>query len=174
VAISFYDAFVPTWRQILGGAANTLQRGADHCADNNIDPAELVAARLFPDMFPFNLQILLVHVHSIGAIDVVKKGSFAPPRDRAPPADYAACQKMIADALAGVNALTPAEVDALQGRDMTVVLGETRLPFIAEDYLFSFALPNFYFHATTAYDILRMKGVPLGKRDFMGQLKLKA
>ncbi|MBL8551191.1 MAG: DUF1993 domain-containing protein [Hyphomonadaceae bacterium] len=171
--ISLYDAVVPTWRQILGGAKQFLQRGADHCADNNIDPADLVQARLFPDMFPLNLQVVLVHAHSIGAVEACRTGSFSPPRNTPPPADYAGCQKMIADALAGVEALQPDDVNALAGRDVQFVAGELKLPFITEGYLFSFAMPNFYFHATTAYDILRMKGVPLGKRDFMGTPTLK-
>ena len=173
MSISLYDAVVPTWRQILTGAKQFLQRGADHCADNNVDPADLVAARLFPDMFPLNMQIVLVYAHSIGAVDACKAGSFSPPRDRPPPSDYAGCQKMVADALAAVEALKPDEVNALAGRDVSFVAGELKLPFTAEGYLFSFAMPNFYFHTTTAYDILRMKGVPLGKRDFMGQLQLK-
>ena len=70
-------------------------------------------------------------------------------------------------------ALTPGDVDALVGRDVIFKLGERALPFTAEGFLMSFSLPNFFFHATTAYDILRHKGVPLGKRDFMGRLKMK-
>ena len=68
---------------------------------------------------------------------------------------------------------TPDAVNALGGRDVVFHLGEHKLPFTAEGFLMSFSLPNFYFHATTAYDILRTNGVPLGKRDFMGRLKMK-
>ena len=69
--------------------------------------------------------------------------------------------------------LTPEAVNALGGRDVVFLLGDHKLPFTAEGFLMSFSLPNFYFHATTAYDILRTNGVPLGKRDFMGRLKMK-
>ena len=62
---------------------------------------------------------------------------------------------------------------ALAGRDVAFQFGERKLPFTAEEFLMSFSLPNFFFHATTAYDILRHKGVPLGKRDFMGRLRIK-
>ena len=72
-----------------------------------------------------------------------------------------------------LSALTPDVVNALVGRDVTFKLGERALPFTAEGFLMSFSLPNFFFHATTAYDILRHKGAPIGKRDFMGRLTLK-
>ena len=73
----------------------------------------------------------------------------------------------------GLDALRRDEVDALMGKDMVFQLGERRLPFVAEDFLLSFSVPNFYFHATTAYDLLRHRGMPLGKRDYLGRLRLK-
>ncbi len=73
-----------------------------------------------------------------------------------------------------LEALTPEEVNALEGRDLAFKLGEHQMPFVAENFLMSFSLPNFYFHATTAYDILRMKGVPLGKRDYEGRLRTRS
>jgi hypothetical protein len=69
--------------------------------------------------------------------------------------------------------LTPAEVNGLAGKDVTFQIRDFKLPFTAENFFLSFSLPNFHFHATTGYDILRMKGVPLGKRDYMGNLRLK-
>ncbi len=69
--------------------------------------------------------------------------------------------------------LAPADVDALEGKDVVFQIRDTRIPFTAEGFIQSFSLPNFYFHATTAYDILRSKGVPLGKRDFLGRMRLK-
>ena len=67
----------------------------------------------------------------------------------------------------------PADVNALEGKDVSFQFRDTKIPFVAENFLLSFSLPNFHFHATTAYDILRSKGVPLGKRDYMGKLRLK-
>ena len=69
--------------------------------------------------------------------------------------------------------LTAGEVNGLEGRDVVFAFRDFKMPFVAENFLMSFSLPNFYFHSTTAYDILRHKGVPLGKRDFMGALRLK-
>jgi len=79
----------------------------------------------------------------------------------------------VTDAQATLKALTPDEVNGMEGRDMAFQIGDRRMPFTVENFLMSFSLPNFYFHATTAYDILRQKGVPLGKRDYMGQMRLK-
>jgi hypothetical protein len=73
-----------------------------------------------------------------------------------------------------LSALTPEAVNALVGRDVVFKFGERALPFTAEGFLMSFSLPNFFFHASTAYDILRHSGAPIGKRDFMGKLNLKA
>ena len=82
-------------------------------------------------------------------------------------------QKLVADARAGLEAMKPTEVNALEGKDVSFQFRDTKLPFVAEAFLLSFSLPNFHFHATTAYDILRSKGVPVGKRDYMGRLRLK-
>jgi hypothetical protein len=172
MALSLYDATVLGFIQTVGGVAGFMERGLSHCTDNGIDPNEIVEARLFPDMLPFRFQILSTVAHSIGAVEACKKGLMTPPG--APPElDYPALQKAVADALAALKALNPDEVNALEGRDMIFALGDFKLPFTAEGYLFSFATPNLHFHATTAYDILRTKGVPLGKRDYLGQLRLK-
>ena len=123
-------------------------------------------------MLPFRFQITSVAHHSLGAVRGAQQGSFAPP-GQLPPLDYAGLQKTVADARAALQQLTPAEVNALEGKDVIFQVRDMKLPFTAEGFLLSFSLPNFHFHATTAYDILRSKGVPLGKRDYMGKLRLK-
>jgi hypothetical protein len=173
MAISLYDATVPGWRQIVGGVSHFMDKAATHFTADGVDLADVAQTRLFPDMLPFPFQIMMVNVHSIGAIEAVKKGQFAPPRDRSPPADYAACQALVAETADALAALSRSEVDDLVGRDIVLQLGEMKLPFLAEGFLFSFSLPNFHFHAATAYDILRMKGAPLGKRDYITSLQLK-
>jgi hypothetical protein len=80
---------------------------------------------------------------------------------------------MVATTKAALEALTAAEVDARAGKDVTFEMGDFKIPFTAETFIMSFSLPNFYFHATTAYDLLRMKGAPLGKRDFLGAMRMK-
>ncbi len=173
MAVSLYELTVETYEQTLGGVAGFLDRGLAHCQDQGVDPAELVATQLFEDMAPLSFQIASVSHHSIGAIEGAKAGVFGPPA-MAMPQDYAGLQKVVADARAALAALTPDAVNALGGGDVTFTLGDFKLPFTTEGFFLSFSLPNFYFHATTAYDILRSKGVPLGKRDFMGRPRLKA
>ena len=90
-----------------------------------------------------------------------------------PALDFAGLQKQVSEAREELQKLTPDEVNGLAGKDMVFQLRDNKLPFTAEGFLLSFSLPNFYFHATTAYDILRTNGVPLGKRDFMGRMKMK-
>jgi uncharacterized protein len=172
MAISLYDATVPSFLQVLGSASGYLEKGLAHCNEHKIDPNDIVESRIHADMLPFRFQIVSVAHHSLGAIEGVQRGLFQPGGKEAP--DYASLQKLIADTLASLKAISPAEVNALEGKDVVFQLGERKLPFTAEGFLLSFSLPNFYFHATTAYDILRMKGVSLGKRNFLGQLRMKS
>ncbi|HEX3916242.1 MAG TPA: DUF1993 domain-containing protein [Caulobacteraceae bacterium] len=173
MAVALYDLSVASYLQTLAGVAGVLDRGAAHCRDNNIDPEEIVETRLYGDMLPFRFQIISVAHHSLGAIEGVKKGAFAPPTERRP-LNYAQLQELVADTRAALGKLDAAEVNALEGGDVTFAIGDFKMPFTAENFLMSFSLPNFYFHAATAYDILRSKGVPLGKRDFMGAVRMKA
>lgn len=173
MTVSLYDLSVASYLQTIGGVAGFLEKGAKHCAEHNIDPNTLVETRIHADMFPLQFQIQSVTHHSIGAIEGVRKGLFSPPPS-IPAQDYKGLQKMVADAREALSQLTPAEVNGLSGRDVTFQLRDFKIPFTAEGFVLSFSLPNFYFHAATAYDILRMKGVKLGKRDYMGQLRMKS
>ena len=172
MAISLYDVSVTSFLQVLGGVSGFLDRGLAHCQDNGIDPESIVETQLYQDMLPFRFQIVSVAHHSLGAIEGVKAGVFSP-SGGPPDLDYAGLQALVADAAAALSALTAHEVNALEGRDMVFQLGERKMPFTAENFLMSFSLPNLHFHATTAYDILRSKGVPLGKRDYLGKMRLK-
>ncbi|UTD28191.1 DUF1993 family protein [Bradyrhizobium sp. WD16] len=172
MTISLYDATVPGYLQILGAVEKVLERGAAHAREHGIDPAELVEARLYFDMLPLRFQIVSISHHSRGAIEGAGRGLFEPP-ESSQSYDYAGLQALIAETRQALEKIAPDAVNALEGKDMVFQLGDRRLPFFAGDFLLSFSLPNFYFHATTAYDILRTKGVSLGKRDFIGRLRLK-
>ncbi len=102
----------------------------------------------------------------------MQTGSFETPKNL-PTYDYAGLQKSIAYASAKLQKLTPQEINAFDGKDVTFVFREMHIPFKIEEFVLSFSLPNVHFHATTAYDILRAKGVPLGKRDYLGALRFK-
>ncbi|HEY1426489.1 MAG TPA: DUF1993 domain-containing protein [Caulobacteraceae bacterium] len=172
MAIPLYDLTVATYLQTLGGVSGFLERGAAHCRDNNLDPEEIVETRLWNDMLPFRFQVISVAHHSRGAIEGAKAGVFNPPSEQRP-LNYAQLQQLVEETRTALKALTPDEVNALEGRDVTFQMRDFKIPFTAENFLMSFSLPNFYFHAATAYDILRSKGVPLGKRDFMGAMRMK-
>ena len=172
MSISLYEASVPGYLQALRATAGFMQRGLEHAAGHEVDPGEIVQARIHPDMRPFQFQIRSVVHHSRGAIDGIRSGVFAPPAMESD-ADYAALQQQVDEAVAALEAVEAADLDRCLGREVVFQLGERRLPFRAEDFLFSFSLPNFHFHVTTAYDILRMRGVPLGKRDYLGRLRLQ-
>jgi len=173
MATTLYDLSVANYLQTLGGVIGFLDKALTHFTANNIDPDEVVETRLFPDMLPFRFQLQSVMHHSLGAIEGIKNGQFDPP-GQAPSHDYRTLQKMVADTRDTLQKLTPVEVNALEGKDMVFKIRDFKLPFTAENFILSFSLPNFYFHSTTAYDILRMKGAPLGKRDYMGQMRMKA
>jgi hypothetical protein len=173
MSLSLYSAIIPSYRQTLGAVSGLLGKAQAFCAEKGMEPSELIQARLAPDMLPFAYQVKSTAVHSLGAIQGVRKGVFSPDMT-APPETFAALEARVAETLAALEGIRPEEVDSFAGRDMRFEAGNRRLDFTAQDFLLSFSLPNFYFHAATAYDILRWKGVPIGKRDFVGRLRLKA
>ena len=162
---------IRTYTQILGAVTKFLEKGKEHCATNGIELDTVVDTSLYPDMLPFRFQIVSVAHHSLGTIEGVQAGVFGPP-SMAADLDYEALQAMAGEAHEKIQAYTPDVVNALEGGAVEFKIGGQSMPFIAEDFLMTFSLPNFYFHAATAYDILRMQGVPLGKRDFLGQMRL--
>ena len=173
MAISFYDASVGTYLQVLDGVGGVLDKGARHAAEAGLDLKEVVMTRLRDDMMPFHFQVVSAAHHSWGALRGMQEGTFRPPSS-ALDKDYAGLRALVAEARDGIAGLDEAEVEALGGKSLVFKLGKTELPFTNQNFLLSFSLPNFYFHATTTYDILRMLGVPLGKMDFLGKMKIGA
>ncbi len=169
---SLCAATIPSYQQILGAVSCLLGTAEAFCAEKGIAPEDIIRARLAEDMLPFAYQVKSTAVHSLGAIEGVRRGVFSPDMTP-PPESFAALQARIADTRAALEVIEPAEIDALVGRDMRFAAGERRVDFTAENFLLSFSQPNFYFHAATAYDILRWKGVRIGKRDFTGRLRTK-
>ncbi len=172
MTLSLYAATIPSYLQILGSVAGLLDKAEAFCAEQGIDHAEIIGARLIEDMLPFSYQVKSTVEHSLGAINGVKAGNFSPAMDP-PPSDFATLRAKVADARAALAAMTPDEINGLAGQDMQFTMKEMRIPFTAEGFLLSFSLPNFYFHAATAYDILRMKGVKIGKTNFLGAMQVK-
>lgn len=170
--ITLYDAFVPTCLQQLGSVRGLIDKAEAHCRDNGWEPAQVINARLAPDMFDFAYQVKSCRTHSMKAIEGAKTGQFSPDMTE-PPADFAGLRAVVDEAVAYLQALTTDELEALIGRDAEFRFKDFVVPFTAENFLLSFSLPNFQFHATTAYALLRHLGVPVGKRDYLGALRMK-
>lgn len=169
--ISLHAAFVPSALQMLGTADHLVAKAESWCEETGEAAADIIGARIHEDMFTFSYQVKSVAVHTAGAVEGVRAGVFSP--DLAPPPeDFAGLRARIAGARSLLEAAEEAEMESFIGRPMRFEFREFRLDFTAEDFLLSFSQPNFYFHAATAYDILRMKGLAVGKRDFMGRLRL--
>ena len=170
--ISLYDAVVPSQRQIIASVSALVTKAAERCASNGEPDSALVEARLIKDMGPFGYQVKAVAEHSKGAIEGVRAGVYVPSLEPWP-TSFAALTARLDEAEAFLAGLDPAEVEGFTGRDMRFEFRDRRMDFTAENFLLSFAQPNFFFHATTAYDILRAQGFAIGKRDFLGMPRIK-
>jgi hypothetical protein len=172
MATSLYDLSVPTFLQTVKAVVGFLDRAVRHCAETRANPDDFVHARLFDDMAPFHFQIEAAWHHSVWGLEAVKTGVFAPPA-LVGPVSFADLQAMIGKAERALEAFTPDEVNSWSGKELDFQIGPRRLAFTSETFILSFSLPNFYFHTVTAYDILRTRGVPLGKRDYEGRLRTR-
>lgn len=170
--LSLYDAIIPGNIQIIGSVSALVDKAEAFCQETGRPENEIVQARLIEDMLPFAYQVKTVGEHSIGAIEGVRAGQYSPSL-AAPPESFDALRDVLASARQALEAIDTAEMEGFIGQDMEFSFGEMKIPFTAENFLLSFAQPNFYFHATTAYDILRAAGVTIGKGDFLGRLRMK-
>ena len=166
MSISLYTASVPVFRQILGSLAAILAKAEAHVDTKKLDPDALLQARLFPDMFPLVGQVQLATDFAKGA--AARLAGIDVPRYDDVETDFAGLQARLEKTLAFLDSVEREAVDAGGERDIVVGTGANQRQFKGQVYLFHYALPNFYFHATTAYDILRHNGLDIGKRDFVG------
>jgi hypothetical protein len=172
MAFSLYAATVPSYCQILRAVAGLIDKAEAFCTEKALTPQDILEARLAVDMHPFAYQVKSTVVHSLGAIEGVRKGTFSPDTTN-PPQDFPTLKAIIVESIATLEAIEATEVDSFVGRDMRFAFGDRHVDFTAENFLLSFSQPNFYFHAATTYDILRWKGLPIGKRDFTGKTRIK-
>jgi len=175
MTISLHEATVPTFLQHLRALDDIAAKAEAFCAEGKAAEADLLDRRIAPDMAPLTTQLKWARTHSLGALVGVRAGKFGPDMSD-PPATLAAHRANLADAIAAIEALYPAELDALDGGDVVFSIPapmNVNLTFTVPNFLFSFALPNFFFHVTTAYDLLRAAGLEIGKRDFLGAMRLK-
>ena len=166
MSLSMHRASVPAFVQILTALSLILDKAAAHCAARKIDPAVLLNARLFPDMLPFTKQVQIAcdfAKNALARLSGTEAVKFADDEK-----SFDELKARIARTLDLIKAAKPESIDGSEDRDVTVSIGGQPMTFKGEAYLVSSVLPNFYFHAATAYDILRHNGVEIGKRDFLG------
>jgi hypothetical protein len=155
------------FQQGLAALSGVLDKAAAHAAARKIDPAVLLQTRLFPDMFPLTRQVQIAADFAKGCparLAGVENPSYA---DDETTID--ALKARLDKTGAFLKTLTAAQIDGSEGRDIVIKIAGKETTFKGQAYLLHFALPNFYFHATAAYAILRGCGVEVGKRDFIGQ-----
>lgn len=161
-----YSLSAPVFVRMLGNLAGVLDKAAAHAAARKIDPAVLVNARLFPDMFPLSAQVRIAGDFAKGA--VARLSGVEPPKFEDNEATLDDLKARIAKTIAYVEGFTPEQFSGAETRTVTMKMRGEDKSFDGLTYLANIVLPNFYFHAATAYDILRHNGVELGKRDFIG------
>ena len=166
--ISMYQASVPVFIRMLKNLAAILAKGATYAEAKKIDPTVLINSRLYPDMFPLVRQIQI-------ASDVAKGcgarlAELEPPKFEDNEATYPELFARIDKTVAYLETLKPEQVDGSEQRTITLQIRSKTMTFLGMPFLLNFALPNFYFHVTTAYDILRHCGVEIGKQDFIGKV----
>ena len=165
--MSFYDATVPAFLQILGGLSGILTKAEAHCKAKNIQPEVLLGARLYPDMYPLTRQIQT-------ACDFAAKGCarLTLSEVRSTPdteKTFDELKARLARTIDYVKTFKPEAFEGAEARDVNFPIGPTNtMTLKGQQYLNNFAFPNFYFHAATAHGILRHNGVEIGKRDFLG------
>ena len=169
--ISLYDISVMNYLRILDSTIALMKKSEAHFNENGQSLSDIMSTKLAPDMFPFPFQVHSVRHHSLHAVQGMLAGEFGPPSSL-PTLDYAGLVNVLEEARTELAAISESEVNALEGKLVLFKMGKMEIPFTAENFAQSFTMPNIYFHASTAYNILRMKGAPLGKMDFMGSLKI--
>ena len=165
--MSFYDAVVPAYLQMLNSLTGLLTKAEAHCAAKKIDPSVLLGSRLFPDMLPLSKQIQLVS-------DFATKGCARLTHSEVPSnpdteKTFEELKQRLARTIDYVKSFKPEQFEGADTKDVTFPTGPDKTTTLkGQQFLSAFSLPNFYFHATTAHGILRHNGVEIGKRDFMG------
>jgi hypothetical protein len=167
MAITMYSAAVPTFVQLLGGLKGVLQKAEAHATAHKWETPVVLNQRFYPDMFTLERQVRQACTHALGAGRVA---GVALPSLPDSDSSFAEMQARIDKVLDFVKGLSASQLDGKEDSEVTITAGGQERKFKAQTYLYHFAMPNFYFHTTTAYNIIRSLGVEIGKRDFMGQM----
>lgn len=168
MSISMFDASVPGFLRILRALDGILVKAESHAAAKKIDPAVLLALRLYPDMFALTRQVQIATDHAKGA--VARLAGLEVPKYEDTEQSFDELHVRIAKTIAFIESVSAAQINGSEERDILIKAGPRELSFKGQIYLTGFALPNFHFHVVTAYNILRHNGVEIGKPDFLGTI----
>lgn len=166
MSLTMYQASVPVYTQFLGALSNVLKKGAAFAEAKKIDPAVLINARIAPDMYALARQVQIATDHVKGSL--ARLAGVEVPSYPDTETTFDELQARIAKTLAYAKSFKPEQIDGTEAKEIVLTFGTQKFPFTGQSYLIQFALPNFYFHMSMAYAILRHNGVDVGKRDFMG------
>jgi hypothetical protein len=166
MSLSMYQASVPVFTRMLNNLAAILAKAEAHAAARKIEPAVLLNTRLYPDMFALLRQVQLASDFGKGA--GARLAGIEVPQYADEEASFEQLRQRIAKTLDFLKGLKPAQIDGSEERAITLTIAGEPMTFTGQVYLLFLAMPNFYFHVTTAYAILRQCGVEIGKRDFVG------
>ena len=161
-----YAASTPAFRRMLGNLAAILGKAAAHADARKIDHGVLLNARLFPDMLPLIKQVQIASDTAKGC--VARLAGVDIPKFEDDESSIADLQARIAKTIAFIDSIPAGQIDGSEGRDIALQIRDKKLVLKGQDYLVNRALPNFYFHITTAYNILRHNGIEIGKSDYLG------
>lgn len=167
MAISMYHASVPVYLQLLGGLKGVLDKAQKHATEKKWDEATVLNLRLYPDMFTLARQVRQASEHALGTGRVA---GVEVPQLPAIDNTWSEMQSRLDKTIDFLKGLRPDQVDGKEDSQVTIGAGAQQRSFRGQVYLYHFAMPNFYFHVTTAYNILRSLGIEIGKRDFMGPM----
>jgi hypothetical protein len=167
MAISMHQASIPTVTRALTNLIAVLEKGAAHCEAKKIDPAVMIASRLYPDMFALAKQVQIAS--DVAKIGVSRLAQVEAPKYEDNEATFADLVARIRKTIAYLETLKPEQLDGAEARTVKWTQQGTDYSQVGKDYLFYRIFPNVFFHCATAYNILRHNGVELGKQDFLGK-----
>ncbi len=170
MSLSLHEIVVPNFIQTLNAVSQILVKGEEFAREKGETADSLLELGLHETMWTLRPQLVSVMHHSLGAIRGIQKGEFNPPTPM-PDQSYADFQQLITETVTEITAIPADEINVLEGKDMKFKAGSFEMGFTGENFLLSFSLPNFYFHATTTYDIFRKEGMALSKMDYLGCLR---
>jgi uncharacterized protein len=166
VPLSMSQASVSIYTQQLNSLLAVIDKAAEHCRTKGVNPTDLIGAQLAPDMFPFSRQIQIATDQAKGA--TARLSGREIPKFEDTETTFDDLKARIAKTLDFIKSVPASEIDGSEEKDVTITVAGQPRTLKGQRYLAHNSLPNFFFHVTTAYDILRHKGVEIGKRDYLG------